>query len=648
MIGTVLGGRYEIIEKIGGGGMALVYKAKCRLLNRYVAIKILRDEFINDEDFINKFKRESQAAASLSHPNIVNIYDVGVDEKDGHSIHYIVMEYIKGKTLKEIIREKGKLTLDETVDYSIQIAEALEHAHRNHIVHRDIKPHNIMVTEDGRIKVTDFGIARAATASTVTNTSNVIGSVHYFSPEQARGGYTDEKSDIYSLGIVMYEMITGKVPYEGDSPISVALKHIQEEIIPPQEIDPTVPTGMQNIIMKCVKKSQLDRYNTASELLDNLRKIEFLNGESAIDNTNIIESPTQIIPAVKDGNENNMKKEKKNKNKKDGGTKVVLLAILAAFIVVAFMALGFYRFKDFFISPEIPVPDLIGINEDLAREQVEKLGLSLEVVNEVYDGEFDVGDIVSQDPDGGEKVKKGYTIEVVISKGSNLTKVPNLINRNINEADGILGGANLVKGRVDFKENDRVEANIIIGQDPDPYSQVEEDTKVNLIVSKGPEKKTVTMPKLIGYSEKDAQNSLIANGLVLGKRDTKPSDEYAEGLIIWQSVEAGSEVELNTTINIIISSGPKEEPIEEEPQGNDDKNKDKEIPFNISITPAGEGDEVEIRVERIQDGNRETVYNKVHKTDEETVKIPLKGKKDAEFEFYYNGVYIDTIKHPER
>ena len=212
MIGTVLGGRYEIIEKIGGGGMALVYKAKCRLLNRYVAIKILRDEFINDEDFINKFKRESQAAASLSHPNIVNIYDVGVDEKDGHSIHYIVMEYIKGKTLKEIIREKGKLTLDETVDYSIQIAEALEHAHRNHIVHRDIKPHNIMVTEDGRIKVTDFGIARAATASTVTNTSNVIGSVHYFSPEQARGGYTGEKSDIYSLGIVMYEMITGKVP----------------------------------------------------------------------------------------------------------------------------------------------------------------------------------------------------------------------------------------------------------------------------------------------------------------------------------------------------------------------------------------------------------------------------------------------------
>ncbi len=190
----------------------------------------------------------------MSHPNIVNVYDVGMEEIDGNSIYYIVMEYIKGKTLKEIIREKGKLTLEETLDYSIQIGEALEHAHKNHIVHRDIKPHNIMITEDGRVKVTDFGIARAATASTVTNTSNVIGSVHYFSPEQARGGYTDEKSDIYSLGIVIYEMITGKVPYEGDSPISVALKHIQEEIIPPREIDNTIPIGLENIILKCVQK----------------------------------------------------------------------------------------------------------------------------------------------------------------------------------------------------------------------------------------------------------------------------------------------------------------------------------------------------------------------------------------------------------
>ncbi len=325
MIGTVLGNRYEIVEKIGGGGMALVYRAKCRLLNRYVAIKILRDEYINDEEFIKKFRRESQAAASLSHPNIVNIYDVGVDIKDGQEIQYIVMEYIKGKTLKEIIREKGKLTVEETIDYSIQIAEALEHAHKNHIVHRDIKPHNIMLTEDGRIKVTDFGIARAATASTVTNTSNVIGSVHYFSPEQARGGYTDEKSDIYSLGIVMYEMITGKVPFEGDSPITVALKHIQEEIVPPRKIDNTIPIGLENIIMNCVKKSQGDRYATASELLADLRKTKLSEGKFPIENINSNDAPTRIIPAIEDKDENKMKKVNKNKKKNDGSLKVVFL-----------------------------------------------------------------------------------------------------------------------------------------------------------------------------------------------------------------------------------------------------------------------------------------------------------------------------------
>ena len=232
MIGMTLGNRYEIVEKIGSGGMAIVYKAKCRLLDRYVAIKILKEEFTEDDDFIRKFRRESQAAASLSHPNIMNIYDVGSVENEKNKIHYIVMEYIKGKTLKEVITEKGKLSTDETVSFSKQIAEALSHAHKNHIIHRDIKPHNIMITEDNRLKVTDFGIARAVTSSTITTTSSVLGSVHYFSPEQARGGYTDEKSDIYSLGIVMYEMLTGKVPFDGDTPIGVALKHVQEEMIP--------------------------------------------------------------------------------------------------------------------------------------------------------------------------------------------------------------------------------------------------------------------------------------------------------------------------------------------------------------------------------------------------------------------------------
>mgnify|MGYP000955733285 FL=1 len=640
MIGTVLGNRYEIVEKIGGGGMALVYRAKCRLLNRYVAIKILRDEYINDEEFIKKFRRESQAAASLSHPNIVNIYDVGVDIKDGQEIQYIVMEYIKGKTLKEIIREKGKLTVEETIDYSIQIAEALEHAHKNHIVHRDIKPHNIMLTEDGRIKVTDFGIARAATASTVTNTSNVIGSVHYFSPEQARGGYTDEKSDIYSLGIVMYEMITGKVPFEGDSPITVALKHIQEEIVPPRKIDNTIPIGLENIIMNCVKKSQGDRYATASELLADLRKTKLSEGKFPIENINSNDAPTRIIPAIEDKDENKMKKVNKNKKKNDGSLKVVFFAILLAFIVVSSMALGFFKLKDYFITKEVVVPDLVGMHKDRAKEEVEKLGLKFEIANEVYSSEFEKDEVVNQLTESGTKVKEGYTIEVTISKGRNLVKVPNLINRSINEIDNLLIEAGLAEGIVNYEYSDTVEANIVLSQDPAPYTEVEEGTRINLVVSQGPEQKLVVMPRLIGQSESEAKNALIAYGLVLEEIKREPSNEYDEGIVFGQSVEPGNEIEANTKITLYVSTGPVEEP---EPE-----DKDKELPFKMTLFPSGENEEVEIRIVRVQDGNREVVYNKIHKIDGKKIEIPLMGKVDAIFEIYYDGIYIDEIVHPDR
>lgn len=657
MIGNVLGNRYEIIEKIGGGGMALVYKAKCKLLNRNVAIKVLRDEFVNDEEFIKKFRRESQSAASLSHPNIVSIYDVGVEQKEDQEIHYIVMEYIKGKTLKDVIVGKGKLSFDETVDYSIQIAEALEHAHKNHIIHRDIKPHNIMITEDGRAKVTDFGIARAATSSTMTNTSNVIGSVHYFSPEQARGGYTDERSDIYSLGIVMYEMITGKVPYEGDSPISVALKHIQEDIILPKDIDSTIPIGLQNIIMKCVKKTQSDRYKTASELLQDLRRIK-ISKEEIVEDINNTESATRIIPVVGDDIENiadNKKGKKKKKKKENGGLKYTLLAIILAFLVVSFMAFGFFKLKDFFITKEIPVPDLVGKTEEVAREEVENLGLKFKVGREVYDSNFDKGTVTSQKPTADDKVKKGYTVEVIISKGSNLVKVPNLINKSIDEIDDVLAEFNLVEGLVNYENSDTIEANKIINQSPGASTEVEEGTRINIIVSKGPEKKTITMPSLLGHKEKDAENALIAHGLVRsGKRVVEASDKYPEGTVMWQSINPNTEVNMNTTVDLSISSGPKEEPDEsektEEPgePTKPEKPKDEEVAFTISITIAEDGEETEIRVDRTQDGNKNNIYGKIHQVEEKVARIPLKGKLDAKFEVYVDGVLIETMNHPDR
>lgn len=647
MIGTVLGNRYEIIEKIGEGGMAYVYKARCRLLNRNVAIKVLREEFVNDDDFIKKFRRESQAAASLSHPNIVNVYDVGVEDIQGSLIHYIVMEYISGKTLKEIIREKGKLSLDETLDYSMQIAEALEHAHKNHIVHRDIKPHNIMITDDGRVKVTDFGIARAATTSTVTNTTNVIGSVHYFSPEQARGGYTDEKSDIYSLGIVMYEMITGKVPYEGDSPISVALKHIEGEIQPPREIDSSVPMGLEKIIMKCVQKSQFDRYQSARDLLYDLKRLKFSGIEDLMDKTVISESPTRIMPKIEDKDLEHMKEQKSNKkakNKGNGSLKPVLLAVLLAFIVTGSIALVFLKLKDFFVVAEAVVPDLVGMHIDDAQEELEKDGLKLKIDREIYNNEFDEGEIVSQNVKAGEKVKKGYTIGVTVSKGSELVKVPNLINRNITDVDEILSEYKLEEGEVKYQYSDTVEPNIIMNQSPEPYTEVEAGTKIDIVVSKGPENKPVLMPKLIGLKEKDAENALKAFNLNKGQRIEKPSDEYPEGYVIWQSIDPGVAVEPNTSVDIHVSTGPEEVPEEEEPK----EVPDKEVPFNLKLTLPQDGVEVQVRIDRVQDGIRESMYDKNHLADGNTLKIPLKGKLDAEFEIYYDGDLKEKFPHPDR
>ena len=475
MIGKFLGDRYEIIEKIGGGGMAIVYKAKCHLLNRFVAIKILRDEFIDDEEFIRKFKRESQAAASLSHPNVMNIYDVGVQELNDKNVHYIVMEYIKGKTLKDLIREKGKLSYDETIDYSIQIAEALKHAHLNHIVHRDIKPQNIMINEDNIIKVTDFGIARAATSSTLTTTSNVLGSVHYFSPEQARGGYTDEKSDIYSLGMVMYEMVTGKLAYDGDTPISVALKHVQENIIPPRELDATIPVGLEAIILKCVQKRQSDRYSNVEAVINDLRAIknnEVIN--HLIDNDDG-EQATRMIPIIKEErvddmlkNESTKGKQRSRNNKKgDGGIKMILLAILLAFLVVTIVFAGWLKLQDFFDVEEVLVPRIIGMYESEAREEIEGLGLVFNVKGTASSSEFEAGQVISQSVKEDSKVNEGFTIDVVLSEGKDLVRVPGLVNKTYEEAEQLLTAAGLDVGERDYEPSNVTPNNMVMHQEPE-------------------------------------------------------------------------------------------------------------------------------------------------------------------------------------
>lgn len=648
MIGKILGDRYEIIEQIGGGGMAIVYKAKCHLLNRFVAIKILRNEFLEDEEFIRKFKRESQAAASLSHPNIMNIYDVGVEKSDNKEIHYIVMEYIKGKTLKEVIRENGKLSFDETVNYSIQIAEALKHAHLNHIVHRDIKPQNIMINEDNRVKVTDFGIARAATSSTLTTTSNVLGSVHYFSPEQARGGYTDEKSDIYSLGIVMYEMITGKLPYDGETPISVALKHVQDEIVPPREVDGTVPVGIESIILKCVQKRQSDRYENVGALINDLKKIKNNGASNFVIDTDAGEQPTRMIPIIKEESVDEMKNtskvkgknNRKNKNKKgDGGIKMILLAILLAFLVVTIVFAGWLKLQDFFDVAEVIVPDIRGQLESEAREQIEDLGLIFNVKSTATSTEIEPGRVISQSVKADSKVKEGFTIDVVISEGKDLVRVPGVVNYTYEEAEKALQDAGLQVGERKYEPSDVTPNNVVMRQEPEAFTYLAPGSRVNLLISQGEEIKNVPMPSLVGLSEIAARNEIIGADLVVGEAKKEHHETAPIGEVFWQSYEPGTEVETKTAVDIYISLGPEEVEEEEEPT-TDDPNSERTI--TIGLTPFSDREETEIKIIRKQEGLQMQIYKENHKFSDGEVAIGLRGIVGAEFDIYFDDIYQFT------
>lgn len=574
MIGKVLDNRYEIVEQIGIGGMALVYKAKCNLLNRYVAIKVLKSEFVEDEDFIRKFKRESQAAASLSHPNILNIYDVGVEEVDGKDTHYIVMEYIRGQTLKDIIKDKGKIGLSETLDYAIQIGEALKHAHFNNIIHRDIKPQNIMINEDNMVKVTDFGIARAATSSTMTTTSKALGSVHYLSPEQARGAYTDEKSDIYSLGIVMYEMATGKLPYEGETPVSIALKHIQNEIVPPRIIDENISEDLESIILKCVEKKQFDRYSSVEVLLKDLRNLRDNNGEGIIAEADSDDSPTRIIPIIKDEDINSVSddssvKDKKKKRKGSGRLKPILLGILLAFLLVSITLFGYTRFSEFFKSKEVVVPNVIGMAEEEARELIESKGLKFEVQETVKDSNFNIGDVVRQDVKEGSKVKEGFTIRVIINEGDDLVSIPGLFNKTLKEAEKLLEEVGLKVGTIKYESSDTTPKNLIMRQAPDSNTSLEKGSEVNVVISKGEEIKKVIMPDVRGKSSIEARNILLGLDLQIGQIKEDYNSQYAKGTVFRQSYKPGVELNSKTTIDIYISLGEKivePPPVEETPE----------------------------------------------------------------------------------
>lgn len=529
---TVLGNRYEIIKKIGDGGMAFVYKAKDILLNRIVAVKVLRPEFVDDDEFLGKFKREAEAVASLSHPNIVNVYDVGEDGK----VHYIVMEYIDGQNLKEIIKNEGTLDEYTALDITKQIAMALSAAHKKGIIHRDIKPHNILISNEGRVvKVADFGIAKAVSNSTMTNIGSIIGSVHYFSPEQAKGKFVSNNADLYSLGIVLYEMIIGKVPFRGDSPISIALQHINDEIEFTSEEQINIPQSVRTIIKKLTEKSSVDRYQSAEEVIEDIEYIEknidldFIKEYDNYVTKNIdikdlnkqinIEKNRHAEDVVYDDEddddyyeEEKPKYKKKQKNKKSPNKSRKRLKI-ALTILILILATQIFIFAKFFLSGlgnnegQISAPDLYNLTLDEAQRSLDKLNLNIRVnIEDEYSNEVEKGKIISQQPMSGATLQEGDTVTLVLSKGPMKGYIPNVVGLTLGEAGNILKENKLSLGNIKYEYSDTYNSGIVISQDPKSGSENNQEWgTVNVVVSKGQKEEVVQPPEEDDDEEEDVQ-----------------------------------------------------------------------------------------------------------------------------------------------
>ncbi|MDF3003003.1 MAG: pknB [Bacillota bacterium] len=567
MSSRILAGRYELLEKIGDGGMAVVYKARCRLLNRFVAIKILKPEFTKDLKFIESFRRESQSAASLSHPNIVNIFDVG---KEGN-IHYIVMELVEGKALSDIIKEEGPMEFQKAVGIVKQIALALNFAHKNHIIHRDVKPHNILITPEGVAKITDFGIAKAVNAGTIVgNTGTIMGSVHYFSPEQARGGYVDEKSDIYSLGIVLYELVTGKVPFDAENPVAVAIMHMNDEMVTPSTYAPEIPSAVEDIIMKATNKYQVNRFKTASEMYEalcqaDMHKTRALSGfdqysGAGLDATIVMNAVNGFNGAAGTGEDNTGDMRKKNRENKPKKririNKVKVAAIILALIcAIPVSQLILSAFNSLTATKEVAVPSVQGMTIDQATAELSKFNLKIKVGDEVTSSQFAEGEIVSQDPKAEMMVKEGFSVTVSVSKGKEEDgKIPSVVNKTASDAKFILESYGFEQGSVST-ENSDFPKDVVIRQSPEPGTKADPGTKVSLVVSLGKAIEQVPVPDVKGKDIDAAKAELEKAGMSFGAVSYDMSTAYEINTVMWQQYEPGTMVDKGTAVNLKVSTG---------------------------------------------------------------------------------------------
>lgn len=599
-LGTMLSGRYEVLKRVGSGGMADVYMAKDHKLNRNVAVKVLKSEYVEDEKFLKKFETEAQAVARLSHPNIVNIYDVGIED----GINYIVMELAEGITLKEYIRKKGYLSPKETVEISTQIASAISHAHKNHIIHRDIKPQNILVSDTGIIKVTDFGIAKATSSNTVTSTATAMGSVHYISPEQAKGRFCDEKSDIYSLGITMYEMVTGHVPFDHENGVTIALMHLQNEITPPSQIRDGIPDSLEKIILKCTMKKPEERYQTADDLIADLRLVfedtsgGYVGVVPAIDDSPTImidqnELTQRINTPKKDQKiqqEEPLKDEEQNAyldeddeeesgmNSKIEKLVIVLAAVVGAIILISIIvfvvkssgvfksgksttttSIGTTAESNDTESKKYTVDNYIGMSLSAAREKID--GKFKIKVEEEYSADYAKGLVIRQDPESDTELEEGKTLTLVVSKGTRTedkVSVPEVVGKRESSAKSELEAAGL-KVSVKTKYSTDVAKGKVISQSPGSGNQVTKNSTVVITVSQGEKPETmVRVPNLRYFTESEARSELKNSNLVLGSVLTEYSDSVEKGLVIRQTVSSGSKVKEGTAVGIYVSLGPRQ------------------------------------------------------------------------------------------
>ena len=659
MIGRKLGNRYEVIEQIGGGGMAVVYKALDTLLGRYVSIKVLRPQFSTDEDFVRRFRREAQAAASLSHPNVVNIYDVGME---GQEEYYIVMEFIDGLTLKEVIQDRAPLPVGEAIDIAKQICAALGHAHENNIVHRDIKPHNILIGKDGRVKVTDFGIARAISSNTITQDGSVLGSVHYFSPEQARGGLTDVKSDIYSLGVVLYEMVTGELPFSGESPISVALKHLQDHFVEPRQINPALPQSVENIVLKSLAKDPTVRYQNAREMYRDLEKALLYPNVPKFNVPAFDEQKTIQMPAVSlrdadplpsrvqkntgeasnNAGKPNPVQQEDNAEKKPRKFWRPVIWLLVIFLLLGVGAVTAYSIVTNYLGEkDVTMPNVTGKPYNDAVKELVNAGLDVNNIHreDKQDNEHPRDEVISQSEYEGKTIKANREITLTVSSGPEDIKMPNVMSMSKSDALAQLKSSGVSEANVTVEEQEDRNATpgAVIRQDPAQGVTIAPDTKIHLTVAKAVEK--VKIPDLQGQAVDDAKKRLTDLGLKVGNviKSDDPKVEK-DRVIKLTPYQIGSEVEKGTTVDMYVSNGAPQQD-----GGTQAEDGPQKITVQVTVD-VKQGDKAKVKIVRTDAiGTKDVVNDEITATKTYNVACTVEKDQMASIEVYKDGVKIRTI-----